>query len=105
MTMSKYERRVLAELEAELTRPEGRWESGRAVGRRMCRGAARVRGTLRREVAALAVIVVAVAVCAPTIVYAPGMAAASITAVLGAIAGCLATVLWRSRQRTFRSQR
>jgi hypothetical protein len=64
----------------------------------MCRGAARVRGVLRRKVAALAVIVAAVAACAPTIVYAPGMAAASITAVLGAIAGCLATVLWRSGQ-------
>ena len=105
MTMSKYERRVLAELEAELSTPEGRWASGRAAVRRMRRAAARVRGLLRRKVAALAVIVVAAAACAPTIVYAPGTAAASVTAVLGAIAGCLATLLWCSRPRTFRSHR
>jgi hypothetical protein len=105
MTMSKYERRVLAEFEAELSTPDGRWASGRAALRRTCRGTARVRGVLRRKVAALAVIVVAVAVCAPTIVYAPGMAAASVTAVLGAIAGCLTTLLWRSPLRIRSSRR
>jgi DUF3040 family protein len=99
MTMSKYERRVLAEFEAELSTPEGRWASGRATVRRMCRGTARARGVLRRQVAALAVIMLALALCAVTIVYAPGMAAASSTAVLGAVAGCLATVLWRSPRR------
>jgi hypothetical protein len=105
MTMSKDERRVLAEFEAELSTPEGRWASGRAAARRMGRGTARVRGVLRGKVAALAVIVIAAAACAPTIVYAPGPAAASITAALGAIAGCLATVLWCSRRRPARPPR
>lgn len=105
MTMSQYERRVLAELEAELCTPQGRWASGRAAVRRACRGAARVRGVLRRKLAALAVIVAALAVCVPLIVYAPGTAAASIGTVLGAAAGCLATALWRSQPGPFASRR
>jgi hypothetical protein len=105
MTMSKYERRVLAELEAELSTPEGRWASGRAALRRMRRGTARTRGVLRHQAAALGVIVLAVAACVPTIIFAPDEAAASVTAVLGAIAGCVATVLWRTPTRTFGSRR
>jgi hypothetical protein len=98
MALSKYERKVLADFEAEFTAPQGRWRRVRAALGGVRQRVWRLEGKARALLLPVAVLFGGLAGCALTIAYARPQAAPYVTAVIAAAAGAGVALLWPKRR-------
>lgn len=101
MALSKYERRVLAEFEAELAAPKGRWHRVGVMLSGLRRRLWRLEGQARRFLVPVSVLLLGIAGCALEMTCLPAHSAMYATTATGAVAGLAAGVLaarlWRLR--------
>jgi hypothetical protein len=99
MALSKYERRVLAEFEAELAQPRGRWHRVGAFLDGVRRRLWRLQGRARQFLVPVSLVLLSLAGCALEISCLPARTAEYTTTatalVAGLAGGVLAARLWR----------